>query len=113
MMQYYVLGQEGEPVLIHLRDEPGYGKVLALAVYTSEDASQQREDLQRYKDTEVVPMSAEEILALIPSGSCSTVFLDGKKLARSVFVGMLKTELGLPIKHPQWIRLDEQSGEDG
>ena len=47
MSEYYVLGQEGEPVLIHLRDEPGYGQILALAVYTSEDDGQQREDLQR------------------------------------------------------------------
>lgn len=107
MGDYYVLGQEGEPVLIELGYEPGYGKVLALAVYTAKDGGQQREDLQRYKNTEVVPMSAEEILAVLPSGSCSTVFLDGKKLARSVFVGMLKTELGLPIKHPQWVQLDE------
>ena len=107
MSKYYVLGQEGEPVLIDLGYEPGYGRILALAVYTSEDGGQQREDLQRYKNTEIVPMSDEEILAVIPSGSCSTVFLDGKKLARSVFVGMLKTELGLPIKHPQWLRLDE------
>ena len=75
--EYYVLSQEGEPVFIHLRDEPGYGRILALAVYTSEDGGQQREDLQRYENTEVVPMSAEEILAVIPSGSCSTVFLDG------------------------------------
>jgi hypothetical protein len=102
--QYYVLGQEGKPVFIELGYEPGYGRILALAVYTSEGGGQQREDLQRYKDTEMIPMSAEEILALIPSGSCSTVFLDGVKLARSVFVGMLKTELGLPIKHPQWVR---------
>jgi hypothetical protein len=58
-------------------------------------------------------MSAEEVLALIPSGSCSTVFLDSKKLARSVFVGMLKTKLGLPIKHPRFDRLEEHSGEDG
>ena len=105
--QYYVLAQEGEPVFIHLRDEPGYGRILALAVYTSEGGGQQCEDLQRYKDTEVVPMSAEEILAVIPSGSCSTVFLDGKKLARSVFVGMLKTKFGLPIKYPMPVRLDE------
>jgi hypothetical protein len=104
---YYVLGQEGEPVLIHLRHEPGYGKILALAVYTSEDGGQQRADLQRYENTEVLPMSAEEILALIPSGTCSSLFLDGKKVARSIFEGMLKTELGLPIKHPQWVRLDE------
>jgi hypothetical protein len=107
MSGYYVLGQEGEPVLIHLRDEPSYGKVLALAVYTAQDGGQQREDLQHYKDTSVLPMSAEEILAVIPSGSCSTVFLDGKKLARSVFEGMLKTELELPIKHHRLVRLDE------
>ena len=107
MSEYHVLGQEGQPVLIELGYEPGYGKVLALAVYTAEDGGQQREDLQRYKNTGVLPMSAEEILAIIPSGSCSTVFLDGKKLARSVFVGMLKTELGLPIKHPQWVWLGE------
>jgi hypothetical protein len=105
--KYYVLGQEGAPVLIDLGYEPGYGKILALAVYSSEDGGQQREDLQRYEGTEVMAMSAEEILALIPSGSCSSVFLDGKKLARSVFVGMLKTELGLAIKHPQWVQLDE------
>jgi hypothetical protein len=36
-----VLGQEGEPVLIELGYEPGYGKVLVLAVYTSEDGGQQ------------------------------------------------------------------------
>ncbi len=107
MRKYYVLSQEGEPVFIDLGYEPGYGQILALAVYTSGDGGQQREDLQRYRDTEVVPMSAEEILAVIPSGTCSSVFLDGKKLARSVFVGMLKTELGLPIKHPQWICLDD------
>ena len=107
MGDYYVLGQEGEPVLIDLGYEPGYGQILALAVYTSKDGGQQREDLQRYKNTEVIPMSAEEVLALIPSGSCSSVFLDGKKLARSVFVGMLKTELGRPIKYPRPARLDE------
>ena len=61
MSEYYVLGQEGEPVLIHLRDEPGYGKIVALAVYTAEDGGQQREDLQRYKDTSVLPMSAEHL----------------------------------------------------
>ena len=54
-----------------------------------------------------MPISAQELLALIPSGSCSSVFLDGRKLARSVFAGMLKTELSLPIKDPRWNRLDD------
>ena len=51
MSGYYVLGQEGEPVLIELGYEPGYGQILALAVYSSEDGGQQREDLLRYKNT--------------------------------------------------------------
>jgi hypothetical protein len=83
------------------------GQILALAVYTSEDGGQQREDLQRYNNTEIMPISAQELLALIPSGSCSSVFLDGRKPARSVLAGMLKTELSLPIKDPRWNRLDD------
>ena len=39
---YYVLGQEGEPVLIELGYEPGNGQILALAVYTSEDGGRQQ-----------------------------------------------------------------------
>jgi hypothetical protein len=54
--EYYVLSQVGEPVFIYLRDEPGYGRILALAVYTSEDGGQQREDLQRYENTVVMPI---------------------------------------------------------
>ena len=99
MGNYYVLGQEGEPVLIDLSYEPGYGKVLALAAYTSEDSGQQRQDLQGYKNTEVVLMSAEEILAVIPSASCSTVFLDGKKLGRS-FVFLQRPSWGCPSSTP-------------
>ena len=44
LRKYYVLGQEGEPVLIDLGYEPGYGRKSALALYTSEDGDQQRED---------------------------------------------------------------------
>jgi hypothetical protein len=40
-------------------------------------------------------------------GEPSSVYLDGKKLAGSVFRGIVKTELGLPIKHPQWVRPDD------
>ena len=95
------------PFFVHLSDEPAYGRILALAVYTSEDGPQQREDLQRYKDTEVIAISAEDLLAAMDHGMPSTVYLDGKKLAGSVFRGILKTELGLPIKHPRWVRLED------
>jgi hypothetical protein len=105
--QYYVLSQEGETVFINLRDEPGYGRILALAVYTSEDGGQQREDLQRYDNTEVIPIDPEDLLKEMDRGMPTSVFLDGRKLAGSVFRGMLKTELGLPIKHPRWVQLDE------
>ena len=107
MSEYYVLGQEGEPVLIELGFEPDYGKILALAVYTSEDGGQQREDLQRYKDTEVMAICGEDLLDAMDRGVPTIVYLDGGKLAGSVFRGMLKTKLGLPIKHPQWVDLDE------
>ncbi len=106
MSKHYVLSQEGEPVFIHLGDEPGYGRILALAVYSSEDGPQQREDLQRYKQTEVMHISGEEILDAMNHGVPTSVYLDGKKLAGSVFRSMLMTELGLPIKHPRWVRLD-------
>jgi hypothetical protein len=107
MGQSYVLSREGEPIFIHLRDEPGYGRILAMAVYTSKDGGQQREDLQHYKDTEVMAICGEDLLDAMDHGVPSTVFLDGKKLAGSVFRGMLKTELGLPIEHPQWVDMDE------
>jgi hypothetical protein len=107
MSTYYVLSQEGEPVFIHLRDEPGYGRILALAVYTSEDGGQQREDLQRYENTEVMPFRPEDLLEEMNRGMPTSVYLDGRKLAGSVFRGILKTELGLPIKHPRWVRPDE------
>jgi hypothetical protein len=105
--EYYVLGQEGEPVFIHLRDEPGYGRILAHAVYTSEDGGQQREDLQRYKNTEVIPINPEDLLNAMDRGYPSSVFLDGKKLGGSVFRGTLKTELGLPIRYPRLVNLED------
>jgi hypothetical protein len=107
--KYYVLSQEGEPVFIHLRDEPGHGRILAMAVYTSAGGGQQREDLQRYENTEVMPIRPEGLLKEMDRGYPSSVFLDGRKLAGSVFRGMLKTELGLPIKNPQWVRLEDLS----
>ncbi len=78
-----------------------------MVVYTSEDGAQQREVLQRYKDTEIMPISGEDLLDAMDHGMPTSVYLDGGKLAGSVFRGMLKTKLGLPIKHPQWVDLDE------
>jgi hypothetical protein len=101
MGQYYALGQEGEPIFMHLGDEPGYGRILALAVYSSEDGAQQREDLQRYENTEVMGVSAEDLLDAMNRGVPSSVYLDGKKLVGSVYKGMFKTELRMPIRHPQ------------
>jgi hypothetical protein len=42
LKKYYVLGTEGEPVLIELGYEPGYGQILAPAVYTTEDGDRQQ-----------------------------------------------------------------------
>ena len=73
MSKYYVLSQEGEPVFIELGHEPGYGQILALAVYTSQDGGQQREDLQRYDNTEVMPIGSEDLLKWMYRGYLSRV----------------------------------------
>ena len=67
---------------------------MALAVYTASgaDGGQQRADLQRYKDTEVLPIRAEDLLEIMNHNVPSSVYLDGRKLAGSVFKGKIKTE---------------------
>jgi hypothetical protein len=124
--QYYALcvqveeGAERELAFFPLRDDEELGRILGIAVYTTPDGTIQQRHLKRYAgrvvdpmaphemlegDLVVSPVSHENLLAAVQHGYPSSVFLDGQKLAGSVFVGMLKTELGLPIKQPQRIHL--------
>jgi hypothetical protein len=110
--QYYALcveeGEEGVPEMapaeiayLHLRDHEEFGRILGIAVYTTPEGEAQREDLEGYEGTMVAPVSAEDLLEAMQRGNPSSVFLDGRKFAGSVFLELLKEELGLPIRRPR------------
>ena len=96
-----------EIAFLHLRDDPELGRLLALAVYTTREGEAQRRDLGRYDSTGVAPVGAENLLDAVQQGYPTSVYLDGHKLAGSVFLGLLKEELGLPIRHPRMVRLED------
>ena len=117
--EYYALcvrWDEGEPeekeeeVAPVLAGHDEFGRIVSISVYTDPDGPAAREDLSRvYEGGEVAirEASREELLDTMRRRLIRSVFLDGKKIAGSVFTGMLKTDLGLPIKHPRMVRLDE------
>jgi hypothetical protein len=109
---YYALCTEDEEgkreiASLHLRHEEGYGDIVGISVYTTLDGELQRADVAKWEGKTVVsPVTREELLDEMNQIVPSSVFLDGKKLAGSVFRGMIKGELGLPIKHPRPVRID-------
>ncbi len=98
--QYYALCVEDEIAVLDMGKNE-YGTVLALAVYTSPDGAAQQEDLKRYESVVISPVSPQELLNAMHQNIPNTVFVDGRKLAGSVFTGILKDELSLPIKYPR------------
>ena len=110
--QYYALcvqGEEeagkGEIAFLHLRQDEELGEILGIAVYTAPDGEVQREHLAAYAsdDVFIAPVSHEELFNALNRGMPSTVLLGGEKIAGSVFKGIVKDELGLPIKSPRII----------
>jgi hypothetical protein len=96
-------GDAEEIVLLDLgRNEDG--RVLGMAVYTSPVGEAQDEHLSTYTQSmplTIAPVSLEELLEAMRRSMPNSVFLDGQKIAGSVFMGMVKEELGLPIQHPR------------
>jgi hypothetical protein len=118
--QYYALCAENERgesevAFFDLGYEEGYGQMVGMSVYTAADGDLQRENLSTYVDSDepitIAPVSHQDLLDAMNRGYPSSIYLDGRKLAGSVFKGMLKTELGLPIKHPRLIRLEDPDAE--
>ena len=114
--QYYALcveweGGKTEIALLELgRDE--VGRLDAIAVYTSPDGPVQQEDLKKWKGNIWIQKASHgELLNAMQRKYPRSVFIDGQKVAGSVFTGMLKTELGLPMKHPRLVRLEEPDPE--
>jgi hypothetical protein len=109
--QYFVLklveGEEGEEEIAFLdlgKDEE-LGQLVGMTLYTTPDGEAQREDLNKYRGALMIDSaSGEELLDTLERAMPTSVFLDGKKVAGSVFIRRLKEELGIPIRTPRLIR---------
>jgi hypothetical protein len=79
---------------------------LGISPYSSPDGELQRRHLQ---DSEVliVPKSHQDLLEAITTGVPSSVYLDGERMAGSVFKAMLEVDLGIALHQPRLIRLEE------
>jgi hypothetical protein len=108
---YYVLklieGEQGEEEIAFLdlgKDEE-LGQLVGMAVYTTPDGETQREDLNKYRGAlRIDSASGEELLDAVERAMPTSVLVDGKKVAGSVFIRMLREELGIPIRTPGLIR---------
>src|SRR5215218_5421810 len=108
--QYYALCVEEEDgsteiAFFELRREALPG-ALGISLYTSPDGELQRRHLQG-NDVVIVAKSPRDLLEAMNSGVPSTVFLDGERIAGSVFKAMLEVGLGIPHRQPRLIGLDE------
>jgi hypothetical protein len=109
--QYYVLklvaGEEGEEEIafLDLGKDEDLGQLVGMALYTTPDGEAQREDLNKYRGALMIDsVSGEELLEAVQRAMPTSVFVDGKKVAGSVFIRRLREELGIPIQIPRLIR---------
>jgi hypothetical protein len=79
---------------------------LGISLYTSPDGELQRRHLQS-DDIVIVAKSPRDLLEAMSTGVPSSVFVDGERIAGSVFKAMLKEDLGIPLRQPRIVRLDE------
>jgi hypothetical protein len=108
--QYYALcveDEHGEPEIAFFElSKEALPGALGICLYTSPDGELQRRHLQN-SEVLIVPRSHEDLLEAISTGVPSSVYLDGERIAGSVFKAMLEIDLGIPIHQPRLIRLDE------
>jgi hypothetical protein len=107
--QYYALCVEEEDgsteiAFFELSRETLPG-ALGIFLYTSPDGEMQRRHLQ--EGVVIVAKSPRDLLEALNTGVPSCVFVDGDKMAGSVFKALLKDELGIPLRQPRIVRLDE------
>ncbi len=108
--QYYALCVEEEDgsteiAFFELTREALPG-ALGISLYTSPDGELQRRHLQA-TGVVIVAKSPQDLLEAMSTGVPSSIFVDGKRLAGSVFKAMLEDDLGIPLRQPRLIRLDE------
>jgi hypothetical protein len=84
---------------------------LGISLYTSPDGELQRRHLQS-EGVVIVAKSPRDLLEAMSTGVPSSVFVDGERIAGSVFKAMLKEDLGIPLRQPRIVRLDEPDWDD-
>ena len=110
--QYYALcvdeeGGSTEIAFFELGREALPG-ALGLSLYTCPNGELQRRHLQDGDDNVViVAKSHRDLLEAMNTGVPSSVFVGGKRIAGSVFKAMLEEDLGISLREPRLIRLDE------
>jgi hypothetical protein len=109
--QYYALCVEEEDgsteiAFFELRREALPG-ALGISLYTSPDGDLQRRHLLEDDHVVIVAKSPRDLLEAMNTGVPSTVFVDGERIAGSVFKAMLQDELGMPLPQPRIVRLAE------
>jgi hypothetical protein len=107
--QYYALCVEEEDgrteiAFFELRREALPG-ALGISLYTSPDGELQRRHLQ--EGVVIVAKSPRDLLEALNTGVPNSVFVNGERIAGSVFKAMLKEELGIGLGQPRIVRLDE------
>jgi hypothetical protein len=109
--QYYALCVEEEDgsteiAFFELRREALPG-ALGISLYTSPDGELQRTHLQQGDHLVIVAKSPRDLLEAMNTGVPNSVFVDAKRIAGSVFKAMLQDELGISLRQPRMVRLDE------
>lgn len=108
--QYYALCVEEEDgstemAFFELRREALPG-ALGISLYTSPDGELQRKHLQEDDHVVIVAKSPRDLLEAMNTGVPSAVFVDGERIAGSVFKAMLQDSLCIPLRQPRIVRLD-------
>jgi hypothetical protein len=68
----------------------------------------QRRHLRQEDDhVVIVAKSTRDLLEAMRTGVPSTVFVDAERIAGSVFKAMLEGDLGMPLRQPRIVRLEE------
>ena len=108
---YYALCVEGEDgrtaiAFFELTREALPG-ALGISLYTSPDSELQRRHLQGNDHVVIVAKSPRDLLEAMNTGVPSSVFVDGRRIAGSVFKAVLEEDLGFSLRQPRIVRLDE------
>jgi hypothetical protein len=109
--QYYALCAEEEDgsteiAFFELTREALPG-ALGISLYTSPAGELQRRHLQDNDEVVIVAKSPRDLLEAMSTGVPSSVFVDGERIAGSVFKAMLQEDLGMPLRQPRIVRLEE------